>query len=83
MVMISLINVHYLTQEQGFSIIYSVLEKENNITSMEQRINELEMLVSIMQEQIKQMQFDLSYMQKQIDDNCIWIKQEEHGKILA
>lgn len=50
---------------------------------MEQRINELEMLVSIMQEHIKQMQFDLSYMQKQIDDNCIWIKQEEHGKILA
>lgn len=50
---------------------------------MEQRINELEMLVSIMYEQIKQMQFDLSYMQKQIDDNCIWIKQEEHGKILA
>ena len=50
---------------------------------MEQRINELEMLVSIMQEQIKKMQFDLSYMQKQIDDNCIWIKQEEHGKILA
>ena len=48
---------------------------------MEQRINELEMLVSIMQEHIKQMQFDLSYMQKQIDDN--WIKQEEHGKILA
>ena len=50
---------------------------------MEQRINELEMLVSIMQEQIKQMQFDLSYMQTQIDDNCIWIKQEEHDKILA
>lgn len=50
---------------------------------MEQRINELEMLVSIMREQIKQMQFDLSYMQKQIDDNGIWIKQEEHGKILA
>lgn len=50
---------------------------------MEQRINELEMLVSIMQEQIKQMQIDLSYMQKQIDNNCIWIKQEEHGKILA
>lgn len=50
---------------------------------MEQRINELEMLVSIMQEQVKKMQFDLSYMQKQIDDNCIWIKQEEHGKILA
>ena len=50
---------------------------------MEQRINELEMLVSIMQEQIKQMQFDLSYMQTQIDDNCIWIKQEEQGKILA
>ena len=50
---------------------------------MEQRINELEMLVSLMQEQIKQMQFDLSYMQTQIDDNCIWIKQEEHGKILT
>lgn len=50
---------------------------------MEQRINELEMLVSLMQDQIKKMQFDLSYMQKQIDNNCIWIKQEEHGKILA
>ena len=50
---------------------------------MEQRIEDLEMLVSVLQEQIKQMQFDLSYMQKQIDDNCIWIKQEEHGKILA
>lgn len=50
---------------------------------MEDRINELEMLVSVLQEQIKQMQIDLSYMQHQIDDNCIWIKQEEHGKILA
>lgn len=50
---------------------------------MEQRINELEMLVSLMQDQIKQMQFDLSYMQKQIDNNCIWIKQEEKSKILA
>ena len=50
---------------------------------MKDRIEELEMLVSVLQEQIKQMQFDLSYMQKQIDDNCIWIKQEEHGKILA
>ena len=50
---------------------------------MEDRINELEMTVSLLKEQIKQMQFDLSYMQTQIDDNCIWIKQEEHGKILA
>ena len=50
---------------------------------MEGRINELEMLVSVLQEQIKQMQFDLSYMQKQIDDNCIYIKQEEKSKILA
>ena len=50
---------------------------------MEQRINELEMLISIMQEQIKQMQFDLSYMQKQIDNNSIWIEQEEKSKILA
>lgn len=50
---------------------------------MEDRLNELERQVVSLQEQIKQMQFDLSYMQKQIDDNCIWIKQEEHGKILA
>ena len=50
---------------------------------MEQIINELEMRVSLMQDQIQKMQYDLSYMQKQIDNNCIWIKQEEHGKILA
>lgn len=50
---------------------------------MEQRINELEMLVSLIQDQIKKMQFDLSYMQHQIDDNCIYIKQEEKSKILA
>ena len=50
---------------------------------MENRIKELEMRVSLMQDQIQKMQYDLSYMQKQIDNNCIWIKQEEHGKILA
>lgn len=50
---------------------------------MENRINELEMIVSVLQEQIKRMQFDLSYMQHQIDDNCIYIKQEEKSKILA
>lgn len=50
---------------------------------MKDRINELEMTVSVLQEQIKQMQIDLSYMQHQIDDNCIYIKQEEKSKILA
>lgn len=50
---------------------------------MENRINELEMMVSLLQEQIKRMQFDLSHMQHQIDDNCVHIKQEEHCKILA
>lgn len=50
---------------------------------MKDRIEDLEMLVSVLQEQVKKIQFDLSYMQHQIDDNCIYIKQEEHGKILA
>lgn len=50
---------------------------------MENRIKEIEMLVSLMQDQIKRMQCDLSYMQNQIDDNCIYIKQEEKSKILA
>lgn len=50
---------------------------------MKDRIEDLEMLVSVLQEQIKQMQFDLSYMQKQIDNNSIWIEQEEKSKILA
>ena len=47
---------------------------------MENRINELEMIVSVLQDQIKRMQCDLSYMQKQIDNNCIWIKQEEKSQ---
>ena len=50
---------------------------------MKDRINELEMTVYLMQEQIKTLQREILYMQQQIDDNCIWIKQEEHGKILA
>ena len=50
---------------------------------MEDRINELEMTVSLLKEQIEAMQFDLSYMQKQIDNNSIWIEQEEKSKILA
>lgn len=49
---------------------------------MENRIKELEMLVSVLQEQIKRIQSDLSYMQHQINDNCIYIEQEEKSKIL-
>lgn len=50
---------------------------------MENRINELEIIVSVLQEQIKTLQREILYMQQQIDDNCIWIKQEEKSKILA
>lgn len=50
---------------------------------MENRINELEMLVSLLQEQVKTLQIDVMYLQQQIDNNAVWIKQEEHCKILA
>ena len=50
---------------------------------MEDRINELEMLVSLMQKQIKTLQVDIFYLQQQIDNNSIWIEQEEKSKILA
>ena len=50
---------------------------------MEQRINELEMTVSLLKEQIEAMQIDIVYLQQQIDNNSIWIKQEEKSKILA
>lgn len=50
---------------------------------MKDRIEDLEMTVYLMQEQIKTLQREILYMQQQIDDNCIWIKQEEKSKILA
>ena len=50
---------------------------------MEDRINELEMTVSLLKEQIKTLQIDMLYLQKVVEDNCVYIKQEEHGKILA
>ena len=50
---------------------------------MEDRINELEMTVSLLKEQIKALQIDMLYLQKVVEDNCVYIKQEEHGKILA
>lgn len=50
---------------------------------MEDRINELEMTVSLLKEQIKALQIDMLYLQKVVEDNCVHIKQEEHGKILA
>lgn len=50
---------------------------------MEDRINELEITVSVMQEQIKTLQMDVIYLQQQIDNNSIWIEQEEKSKILA
>lgn len=50
---------------------------------MEDRINELEMTVSLLKEQIEAMQIDIVYLQQQIDNNSIWIKQEEKSKILA
>lgn len=49
---------------------------------MENRLNELEMLV-LLQEKINRIQSDLSYMQKQIDNNTAWIEQEEKSKILT
>lgn len=50
---------------------------------MKDRIEDLEMLVSVLQEQIKAMQIDIVYLQQQIDNNSIWIEQEEKSKILA
>lgn len=50
---------------------------------MENRINELETLVSLMQKQIKTLQLDIMYLQQQIDNNAVWIKQEEKSKLLA
>lgn len=50
---------------------------------MEDRINELEITVSLLKEQIKTLQMDVIYLQQQIDNNSIWIKQEEKSKILA
>lgn len=50
---------------------------------MENRINELEVQVSMLREQVKALQIENMYMQQQIDDNCIYIKQEEKSKILA
>ena len=50
---------------------------------MEDRINELEMTVSLLKEQIEAMQSDILYLQQQIDNNSIWIEQEEKSKILA
>ena len=50
---------------------------------MEDRINELEMMVSLLKEQIEAMQIDIVYLQQQIDNNSIWIEQEEKSKILA
>ena len=50
---------------------------------MEDRINELEMLVSLLKEQIKTLQIDVFYLQQQIDNNSFWIEQEEKSKILA
>ena len=44
---------------------------------MEDRINELEMTVSLLKEQIEAMQIDIVYLQQQIDNNSIWIEQEE------
>lgn len=50
---------------------------------MKDRIEDLEMLVSVLQEQIKTLQMDVIYLQQQIDNNSIWIEQEEKSKILA
>lgn len=50
---------------------------------MKDRIEDLEMLVSLMQEQIRTLQIDVIYLQQQIDNNSIWIEQEEKSKILA
>lgn len=50
---------------------------------MEDRIEDLEIMVSLLKEQIKALQIDMLYLQKVVEDNCVYIKQEEHGKILA
>ena len=50
---------------------------------MEDRIEDLEMTVSLLQDQIKTLQIDVIYLQQQIDNNSIWIEQEEKSKILA
>lgn len=50
---------------------------------MKDRIEDLEMLVSLLQDQIKTLQIDVIYLQQQIDNNSIWIEQEEKSKILA
>ena len=50
---------------------------------MKDRIEDLEMTVSLLQEQIKTLQMDVFYLQQQIDNNSIWIEQEEKSKILA
>ena len=50
---------------------------------MKDRIEDLEMTVSLLKEQVKTLQIDVMYLQQQIDNNSIWIKQEEKSKILA
>lgn len=50
---------------------------------MKDIIENLEMTVSLLQEQIKTLQIDVLYLQQQIDNNSIWIEQEEKSKILA
>lgn len=50
---------------------------------MKDRIEDLEMTVSLLQDQIKTLQIDVIYLQQQIDNNSIWIEQEEKSKILA
>lgn len=50
---------------------------------MKDRIEDLEMTVSSLKEQIKTLQIDVIYLQQQIDNNSIWIEQEEKSKILA
>lgn len=50
---------------------------------MKDRIEDLEIMVSLLKEQIKTLQIDVLYLQQQIDNNSIWIEQEEKSKILA
>lgn len=50
---------------------------------MKDRIEDLEMTVSLLKEQIEAIQIDIVYLQQQIDNNSIWIEQEEKSKILA
>lgn len=50
---------------------------------MKGRIEDLEMQVALLQEQVKTLQIDVMYLQQQIDNNAVWIKQEEKSKILA